>query len=208
ANNSPTAHDQQLPIWHMPHMRNPFFTGREHVLARLHQALHHEHAAVLSQSYALSGLGGIGKTQTALEYAHRYASDYTAIFWISAETTETLLASFTALAAVLDLPEKEEHEQKRVAAAVLRWLNSHDKWLLIFDNVEEVALAQDFLPTAHTGSLLFTSRRQALGITAQTLDLEIMTSEESRRFLLHRARLLDPTATLAQLPPTDEAAVH
>ena len=67
-------------LWGVPFLRNPFFTGREHVLQQLHAALHQEQTALLSQSSTLSGLGGIGKTQTAIEYAYRYAHDYTAIF--------------------------------------------------------------------------------------------------------------------------------
>src|SRR5579884_4153797 len=113
------------PYWHLPYQRNPFFTGREEVLQRVHEALHRQQNALLSQSSALSGLGGIGKTQTAIEYAYRYANDYAAVFWVSAETNESLTSSFLALAEVLNLPEQHDHEQQRIVSAVLRWLNTH-----------------------------------------------------------------------------------
>lgn len=184
------------PYWLMPYQRNPFFTGRDSTLKQLHDTLVHERRAVLSQSYALSGLGGIGKTQTAIEYAYRYANEYAAIFWINAETNGSIFSSFVALATLLNLPEKQEKEQSRVVTAVTRWLTNHSDWLLVFDNVEDLELVKSVLPPARCGSLLFTSRKQALGFITQTLDLEKMTVEEGIRFLLHRARLLDPTASL------------
>jgi tetratricopeptide (TPR) repeat protein len=196
------------PYWHLPYQRNPFFTGREVVLQRVHEALHQRQSALLSQSSALSGLGGIGKTQAAIEYAYQHANDYAAVFWISAETTESLAASFLALAEVLNLPEQHDHEQNRIIGAVLRWLNGHSDWLLIFDNVEDIELVKSFLPSSRGGSLLFTSRRKALGITAQALDLHQMTLEEGMRLLLHRARLLEQTASLEQLDVYEQAAAQ
>ncbi len=193
------------PYWHVPYQRNPFFTGREDVLHQLHDTLAQKGTAVISQSYSLSGLGGIGKTQTAIEYAYRHANDYAAVFWISAETNESIVSSFVAIAELLNLPEKQEKEQNRVLAAVTRWLNSHSDWLIIFDNVEDLELVKTALPSARCGSLLFTSRRQALGFSAHTLGLEQMPSEEGMRFLLHRARLLAPEASLGSLTPEDVA---
>jgi transcriptional regulator with XRE-family HTH domain len=60
------------PVWNVPHQRNPFFTGREDVLTRLHEMLNKEKAVVAIAQHALCGLGGIGKTQTVLEYIYRY----------------------------------------------------------------------------------------------------------------------------------------
>ena len=178
------------PHWNVPHQRNPFFIGREDVLHQLHDALHHQDNSAFSQSCTLRGLGGIGKTQTVIEYAYRYANDYSAIFWIAAQTHESILSSFISIVDVLDLPEKREQEQSRVVAAVIRWLNNHDRWLLIFDNVEDITLVKSFLPAARSGFLLFTSRRQDFSISAQVLDLGPMTLEEGMRFLLRRTRLL------------------
>ncbi len=69
------------PNWNIPYQRNLFFTGREEVLTHLHDELRAEHAAALTQPQGVSGLGGIGKTQTALECAYRYHDDYQSVLW-------------------------------------------------------------------------------------------------------------------------------
>ncbi len=117
-------------LWAMPYPRNPFFTGRDPLLEQLHQQLAHEHRVAFSQSIVLSGLGGIGKTQTAIEYAYRHVHDCTAVFWIGAETAERLVSSFLTLAETLQLPEQQESEKLQVVRAVQRWLATHQGWLL------------------------------------------------------------------------------
>lgn len=180
------------PYWHMPYLRNPFFTGRADLLRQLHDALCHDQDAILTQPQALSGLGGIGKTQIAIEYAYRYYQHYTAVFWIGAETEETIIASFSSIATLVHLPEKNKSDQDHVIAAVLAWLTCHRGWLMIFDNVEDPGLLKRFLPTARHGSLLFTSQRPTLDTLAWPLTVEQMSLEESTLFLRRRASLPQP----------------
>ncbi len=71
--------------WNVPFLRNPYFTGREQFLVSLHRTLAAEKTVALSQTRAISGLGGIGKTQIAIEYAYRYAREYEAVLWVQAE---------------------------------------------------------------------------------------------------------------------------
>lgn len=197
------SHEQHLPLWSVPYRRNPFFTGRESILDQLHEVLTQNHTVVLNQSYMLSGLGGIGKTQIALEYAYRFAHEYQATFWIHAETLETIYASFLDLAELLHLPEKQQREPQRVAEAVIRWLHTHSQWLLIFDNVEDLALLQAFLPTSHQGSILLTTRLQAVGAIAQQIRVEPLNREEGLTFLLQRAKLLPLGMSPAQRAPAE-----
>src|SRR5947209_15444440 len=89
-----------VPAWNVPLRRNPFFTDREPVFTQIHKLLHSGKAAALSQPPAISGLGGIGKTQTAVEYAFRYRDAYQYVLWVQANTSEALLSSFVALARV------------------------------------------------------------------------------------------------------------
>lgn len=203
-----STQSHELPLWNVPYQRNPFFTGREAILERLHEILHQKRTTTRTQSCALSGLGGIGKTQMAIEYAHRHILDYSAIFWVGAETPESLVSSFVSIAHVLNLPEKETPEQHRVVAAVTRWLNSHSEWLLIFDNVEDLEMVKRFLPTAPHGYLLFTTRIQALGTMAHRLEIKSMTSQDGIQFLLQRARLIDHERTMQQLSAGEHATAR
>src|SRR5205823_4008778 len=73
-------------LWNVPYRRNMFFTGREDILERLHSTFRAHQATALTQPQAINGLGGIGKTQTAIEYIYRYHTDYQAILWVQADS--------------------------------------------------------------------------------------------------------------------------
>lgn len=187
------------PYWNVPFLRNPLFTGREEMLEELHQGLCTHQAVALTQSYALHGLGGIGKTHLAIEYAYRHALEYTAVFWIEAESAERIISSFLVIAELLHLPAGQQADHLQIVGAVQRWLITHQKWLLIWDNVEDLDLLQRFLPPARQGSILLTTRRKTLGVLAQSIELPTMTAEEGTLFLLRRARLLPLKAENTQI---------
>ncbi|HLJ33402.1 MAG TPA: NB-ARC domain-containing protein, partial [Ktedonobacteraceae bacterium] len=182
------------PYWLLPFSRNPFFTGRDGILEEVESLLHASPAVALTQSFAFHGLGGIGKTQLAVEYAYRHALEYTAIFWIAAETVESIIASFLAIAEVLSLSEREEAVQQRIVTAVQHWLSTHKGWLLIWDNLEDLELLQRFLPSTRHGATIITTRCQAVGTLAQGIQLQTMPLEEGMRLLLCRAKVLAPPA--------------
>ncbi len=195
----------QLPVWNVPFRRNPFFTGREPIVAQVHSLLHAGKTAALSQPPAISGLGGIGKTQTAVEYAYRYREEYQHVLWVQANTSEALLSNFVALARLLKLPEQDAREQLLIVHALKQWLETHSGWLLIFDNADDLAMVQDYLPTGSTGHILLTTRAQAMSGLARKIELDTMSPHEGATLLLRRASLIAPDATLESASPADRA---
>ncbi len=146
--------------------------------------------AALNQSAAIAGLGGIGKTQTAVEYAYRWFYDepiYEWVFWVKADT---------ALNAVTDLAEVGRslllsgNSLNELAEQVRRWLETHDRWLLIFDNADQPELLKSILPRQRRGRILLTSRAQrfvSLGINAP-MELQALTLGEAIAFLCQRTK--------------------
>jgi len=191
-------------IWNVPYRRNPFFTGRETLIKQLHDQLTTTKTAALTQSQAISGLGGIGKTQIAIEYAYRYRNEYQYILWVSAASRDVIIAGFVALAGLLALSEKNEQDQNIIITAVKRWLEQYDKWLLILDNADDLIMIRDFLPIESKGHILLTTRAQAVGPTAQTVEVEKMNLEEGTTLLLRRAKVLKSDASLEEAPEEDE----
>jgi hypothetical protein len=196
---------KQVRFWNVPYRRNPYFTGREDLLTRLHQFLHSGKATALTQPQAISGLGGIGKTQTAMEYAYRYRDDYQAVLWASAASRETLISDFVALASLLQLPERDVADQGVVVAAVRRWLASNKGWLLILDNADGLELAADFIPLESSGHILLTTRAQSTGAIANSIEVEKMEQPEGALLLLRRAKKLAANAPLEQATAPDRS---
>src|ERR1044071_96680 len=174
------------PLMNLPFERNPFFTGREEILDDLHSTLTKNSATSLTQ--AVSGLGGLGKTQTAIEYAYRHGRDYTHVFWVRADSHLALSTGFVEIARLLNLPEKDAQSPDDAVRAVNHWLETNSGWLLIFDNADEPDLLKEFRPRNAKGHVLLTSRAQVfdtLGIV-KPIEIDAMSPEEALEFLFTR----------------------
>jgi tetratricopeptide (TPR) repeat protein len=193
------------PIWNIPYSRNPFFLGRDTELKQIHQFLQAGLVTELAQPQAINGLGGIGKTQLALEYAYRYHSDYQVVLWAHAESVETLISSYIIIAGLLRLPEREAREQDLTVQAVKMWLQTHRNWLLILDNADELRLLEGFLPPTLGGHLILTTRAAATGKLAHRLEIETLLPEQAALFLLRRAKLVTRDAELEQTSVQERA---
>ncbi|GHO65543.1 hypothetical protein KSC_044350 [Ktedonobacter sp. SOSP1-52] len=207
---NPSVHYHQAPVsseppehvWMIPYRRNPHFTGREHILQQLHSSFLTDRAAVLTQGQAISGLGGVGKTQIVVEYAYQHRDDYRFVLWINAASPSTLTADFLSIAHHLQLPQRVEQEEAQVVAAVRHWLATHDGWLLIVDNADDLPLVWPLLPTGSTGHVLLTTRNQHVG-KMQGFWIDALPLSEGITFLLRRAGLLTRSMALEQVPFED-----
>jgi tetratricopeptide (TPR) repeat protein len=186
-------------VRNIPYPRNPFFTGRDEVLTRLATAL--RHGTIPVQTQAICGLAGVGKTQIAIEYAYRFQEDYQAVLWAPADTREVLISAFVTAARLLNLPEKDAQDQTVVVAAFLQWMKTHSKWLLILDNVEDLVMLSEFIPPAHDGHIILTTRAQPMGRLAQRIEVETLLPEAAALFLLKRATLIASDTSLEQVSP-------
>jgi tetratricopeptide (TPR) repeat protein/transcriptional regulator with XRE-family HTH domain len=195
-------------LWNLPYPRNPFFTGRDGVLMSLHTVLHSQDRDALMLGYALSGLGGIGKTQTVLEYAYRFREEYQAVLWARAETREMFLGDMIALAKTIGVEGNDEQGHNGIMQAVRQWLTHQTHWLLILDNVEDFALVEEVCPSEIKGHLLFTTRAQATGLIAQRIDLGQMEPPEGALFLLRRSKYLSLREDLDQVLSDDLAVAQ
>lgn len=183
-------------VWTVPQQKDMFFTGREEVLQLLRALLVPGSAAALTQS--ISGLGGVGKTHTAVEYAYRYGAYYEAVLWLQADSWEILSSECATLACELGVADLDEHDTMRAVDTVKHWLRTHRYWLLILDNVEDLHLLSQFIPTNHQGSVLITTRVQNPEPLAQTQVLPEMSEQEGILFLLRRTKRVAPNAGLEQ----------
>jgi transcriptional regulator with XRE-family HTH domain/tetratricopeptide (TPR) repeat protein len=167
-------------LWNIP-ARNPAFTGREDLLAAVREQLRSGQAAVVQ---ALYGMGGVGKTQLAAEYAHRFAGNYDLAWWINAEQSGLIGNQVANLGQGLGcIPPGAGSEAVR--AAVLAELRQHARWLLIFDNATGPAEVMAWLPGAG-GHVLITSRERGWDEVATPVEVDVLTRAESVEMLRHR----------------------
>ncbi|MDP4510261.1 FxSxx-COOH system tetratricopeptide repeat protein [Nonomuraea turcica] len=176
----PEAGTVQVPVGLAGLPRRPAaaFVGRDTALTALRQALQEETGpGVISQ--AVLGLGGVGKSELALQYAHRHRQEYRLVWWIDADGPEQIRAGLAALARALacgiDSVAAEQATIEEAAAWALSWLAAHPGWLVIFDNVDEVAHVEPYLGQLAHGHILITTRRDIgwrhLRITPLRLEL-------------------------------------
>ncbi len=193
---------EELTLWMVPYARNPHFTGRDDLLDQLMQQLLPQEPGqsaiirrtALTQSQVIKGLGGIGKTQIAVEYAYRAREQgrYTHTLWINAASEEAIMTSFVALADLLPVFFSQgQTDQRKLVAAIIRWLEQCPQpWLLIVDNADDLSLIQPHLPRRGNGCILLTTRASAVGSLASSVEVKAMNVMEGTQLLLRRAQRL------------------
>jgi tetratricopeptide (TPR) repeat protein len=176
------------PVWRVP-TRNASFTGRNEVLEKLHDQLIGKSTAVVLP-VALHGQGGVGKTQVAQEYAHRFMADYDLVWWVPSEQRDLINPSLADLAPQLGVrPADSTAETAEAVREALRRGRPYDRWLLIFDNVEEPGELENFFPGG-PGHVIVTSRNPAWSELAEPVAVDVFSRRESLDYLQRRVQSL------------------
>lgn len=189
----------RLPrVWKVPYRHIPFFVGRDSFLQRLAELFKMEPNAPI----AITGLAGIGKTQLAVEYAHKHSADFSAVVWLPATDESVLSDAFASLAFDLSLPEADAGH-KTAIPAVRTWFEENDRWLMIFDDAPVPEKVKRFLPhRLKNGQVLITSK--STGIWHQLArseplgKLEVKDAAEVVRRIANRPDEIDEALDLAQ----------
>jgi hypothetical protein len=182
-------------IWEVP-ARNPHFTGRTADLGALVADLA-SGGTVTVQS--VRGMGGVGKTHLATEYAYRRATSYDLVWWIPAEEPALIPDQFARLAGRLGVDA--EGDPDAVREAVHERLRSVSGWLLIFDNAEQVDAIRSWLPSAPLpagipGHVIVTTRKGGFGALGRVHDLDVVDLGEAVQLM--RARVPGLAEPIAQ----------
>ena len=114
--------------------------------------------------------------------------EYVYTFWAGADSREALVFAYVTIAGLLKLPEAQDKDQTLAVDAVKHWLSSHEGWLLILDNADDLRMAHEFIPPGKNGHVLLTSRARATGTVARLVEIQEMGTEEGALFLLRRAK--------------------
>ncbi|MEU6171265.1 FxSxx-COOH system tetratricopeptide repeat protein [Streptantibioticus parmotrematis] len=181
-------------VWNVPR-RNVRFTGRDAVLEEIHRRF--EEGGRQGARVALRGISGVGKSQIAIEYAHRFGNDYDIVWWANAGYRATAREQFADLAPRLDLPAGQElGERIRAVHEALRTGRPYRRWLIVLDSADDLTQIEDLVPEGN-GHVLVTTLTQDWAAAGSVTEVEVapFRREESVAYARRRAqRLTEPEA--------------
>ena len=178
-------------IFNLP-ARNRTFSGRDHEIPAIHEELTGPADGV--HGVALWGLGGIGKTALAIEYAHRHAADYDLVWWVTTTKPEAAAADLARLASKLGIRQTAQQDTLEELWGVLA---RRDRWLVVFDDADNPEDLRPFWPSGGSGHVLVTSRNPHWGTLAAPIEVSVLDPDEATQFFDRRLRTANREAAEA-----------
>ena len=184
----------------VPYERNPMFHGRDSLLNQIHSELSKNEQKRYNHRLAIYGLGGIGKTQIALEYAFRNKADYDCVFWIHGEDRTSFVTDLANIALEAKCVAVKDDNPETLAHQVLKWLRQRGGWLVILDNLDDVAVVRDLLPMSECGGhvLATTRNSNAKSIPMEGLEIAEMEEPEAVELLLQLSEYSSDAQTIVE----------
>jgi tetratricopeptide (TPR) repeat protein len=195
---SGTRSKSQFPLNNIPYAHNRFFTDRDDILTTLYNFFHDR---TLKQTCisALTGPIGIGKTQIAVEYAYKYRDEYQATLWLDAASQDRF-HEIDLLAELLAGPKDDRANDQCALNIIKHWLQHHEKWLFILDNLDNLELINQLIPLQSSGHVLVTMLSHITGYFVRPTPVAAMEADNSVCFLLRRAEIIREQTTRNELP--------
>jgi hypothetical protein len=181
----PTQPKGVLPCKFIAYPINPRFTGRSNILTSMGQQLSKQTDG--QASFALYGMGGVGKTQIALKHIYDHINEFPAIFWITADSRAKISQGYVDAAKQLQIePQNSQRDPDTVVQTFKAWLSNTDvDWMLIYDNADDLKLLKPFWPPTSKGSIILTSRDPAsTQMVKASAHVPSMTCEEGSELFL------------------------
>jgi tetratricopeptide (TPR) repeat protein len=178
----------------VPYQQNFRFTGRKAFMETLKERLFVQVQKQYNHRVALYGMGGVGKTQIALEYVYSHEASYERIYWISAVDQASLLSGYRQIAEEVGIVVAETSNLIDTAKSVILWLRREQNWLVVIDNLDDITIADGFLPEngpqKHT--LITTRNPDSEGIPAEGLEVPLFDHEDAVALLSIGSRIDTP----------------
>ena len=177
----------KMPLNNLPHSRNPYFSGRDEKLDATHTNFQNGDRVSFTQS--VTGLGGVGKTAIALEYAYRYSHEYETIWWVNAESSSNAVIDYRDFAIQKRIITNDARPDE-IIDAMRRWFDNNENWLFIYDNADSDDFdkwLEAYMPQNPKGHVLVTTRSSHFP-RSKSIDIIVFKETEAVTFLRDRTQ--------------------
>lgn len=181
----------------VPYEENRRFTGRVQFMETLRKKLCATHQSRFNHRVALYGMGGIGKTQCALKYVYSFRESYERVYWSTAVDQAALLSGYQTIAREAKLPGLKNANPIEIAHSAKSWLRDERSWLIVFDNLDDIKVADGLLPENGVGkhTLITTRNPKTAGIPAEPLEVPLLSADDCLNLLSTLSNInLEPAA--------------